>query len=115
MEPLWEQVAYGDHCMHGTAIGTPGGADLMCGPCEMGMTHLTPATFAWSRLKAIKDNYVVSVGSWSRCSTSAVSGVQNLGDGVLLATEVRYEDGFDWFDPAEWPTWEHAADCPSCG
>ena len=38
MESLREQILYGDHCMHGTAIGTPGGADLMCGYCEDGMT-----------------------------------------------------------------------------
>lgn len=35
-EELWEQVAYGDHCKHGTSIGTPGGADLMCQWCELG-------------------------------------------------------------------------------
>jgi hypothetical protein len=30
----------GGHCVHGTAIGTPGGADLMCGACEDERTNL---------------------------------------------------------------------------
>lgn len=38
MESLQDQIEYGRHCMHGTNIGTPGGADLMCGNCEMGWT-----------------------------------------------------------------------------
>lgn len=36
-ESIAEQMEYGDHCKHGTNIGTPGGADLMCHWCEMGM------------------------------------------------------------------------------
>lgn len=38
-ESDWEQQAYGNHCMHGTAVGTPSGADFMCGWCEDGYTH----------------------------------------------------------------------------
>ena len=41
-ESIWEQVVYGDRCMHGTPIGTPGGADLMCGYCEDGYTTWVP-------------------------------------------------------------------------
>lgn len=26
----------GNYCKHGTYIGTPGGADFMCGACEAG-------------------------------------------------------------------------------
>ena len=40
MESLQEQIEYGDRCIHGTNIGTPGGADLMCGACEEGLTTL---------------------------------------------------------------------------
>jgi hypothetical protein len=29
-------TSYGDVCRHGTYIGTPGGADFMCGWCEDG-------------------------------------------------------------------------------
>lgn len=36
-ESVQEQIEYGDHCRHGVAVGTPGGADLMCHYCEMGM------------------------------------------------------------------------------
>ena len=36
-ESLNEQIEYGIHCQHGTALGTPGGADLMCGLCEDGL------------------------------------------------------------------------------
>jgi hypothetical protein len=36
MESEREQLLYGDHCIHGTAIGTPGGADFLCGLCEDG-------------------------------------------------------------------------------
>lgn len=36
-ESIEDQMYYGDHCKHGTNIGTPGGADLMCHWCEMGM------------------------------------------------------------------------------
>ena len=45
MESLREQVEYGNYCIHGTNIGTPGGADLMCGACEDGYTvlHQCPA------------------------------------------------------------------------
>lgn len=43
MESLREQIEYGGHCSpHGTAIGTPGGADLMCGLCEQGLTRWVP-------------------------------------------------------------------------
>lgn len=38
METLQDQIEYGRHCVHGTNIGTPGGADLLCGDCEMGWT-----------------------------------------------------------------------------
>ena len=113
MEPLWEQVAFGDHCIHGTAVGTPGGADLLCGMCEMGMTHLTPVTVAYERLRAIKDNVVVSTTAWKRTSANAESHVQALGDSAFLVTEVRTEPGFDWFDPSE-QDFDHAVDCPSC-
>ena len=45
METLAEQIEYGDHCIHGVNIGTPGGADLMCGLCEDGcnMLHDDPS------------------------------------------------------------------------
>lgn len=36
-EELYEQIAYGDYCRHGVALGTPGGADLICGYCEAGL------------------------------------------------------------------------------
>ena len=35
-ETVEEQMEYGSFCKHGTNIGTPGGADLMCFHCEMG-------------------------------------------------------------------------------
>lgn len=34
MESDREQLEYGRYCMHGTNVGTPGGADFMCGLCE---------------------------------------------------------------------------------
>jgi len=38
-ETLQEQIEYGSRCKpHGVPLGTPGGADLMCGLCESGMT-----------------------------------------------------------------------------
>lgn len=37
METAQEQAATGGHCVHGTATGTPGGIDLMCGLCEAGL------------------------------------------------------------------------------
>ena len=37
MESEREQLLYGNHCIHGTATGTAGGADFMCGLCEDGM------------------------------------------------------------------------------
>lgn len=36
-ESLNEQIQYGMRCQHGTSLGTPGGADLMCGYCEDGL------------------------------------------------------------------------------
>ena len=36
METAQEQAHYGGRCIHGTATGTPGGADLMCQLCELG-------------------------------------------------------------------------------
>ena len=39
METVEEQMEYGDHCVHGTNVGTPGGADLMCQLCELGLTE----------------------------------------------------------------------------
>lgn len=42
METIREQIAMGRHCVHGTAVGTPGGADLMCGRCEDGATRWVP-------------------------------------------------------------------------
>ena len=39
MESVAEQIEYGiDICIHGRNLGTPGGADLMCGDCEAGFT-----------------------------------------------------------------------------
>ena len=38
-ETVEEQMEYGSYCMHGRNLGTPGGADLMCGDCEAGYTH----------------------------------------------------------------------------
>ena len=38
MESVQEQLEYGDSCMHGTGIGTSGGADLMCHLCESWLT-----------------------------------------------------------------------------
>jgi len=38
MESLQEQIEYGDHCVHGNAIGTPSGYDILCGRCENGET-----------------------------------------------------------------------------
>ena len=37
MESLHEQIEYGSWCQHGQPLGTPGGADLMCGYCEDGL------------------------------------------------------------------------------
>lgn len=38
MESIEEQIEYGDYCQpHGNPVGTPGGADIMCQLCEMGM------------------------------------------------------------------------------
>lgn len=42
MESLQEQIEYGGHCIHGTNVGTPGGADLMCGLCEQGLDQWVP-------------------------------------------------------------------------
>ena len=39
MESLQEQIEYGRWCEHGQPLGTPGGADLMCGYCESGLTE----------------------------------------------------------------------------
>lgn len=36
-ESIHEQMEYGSRCRHGVNLGTPGGADLMCGYCEMGL------------------------------------------------------------------------------
>lgn len=38
MESIREQIEYGTRCVHGIPLGTPGGADLMCGLCEDGLT-----------------------------------------------------------------------------
>jgi len=38
-ETVEEQMEYGTLCVHGRNLGTPGGADLMCGWCEDGYTH----------------------------------------------------------------------------
>ena len=36
-----EQLDYGTiTCVHGMNLGTPGGADFMCGMCESGITNL---------------------------------------------------------------------------
>ena len=34
----------GDHCIHGTYIGTPSGADYICGFCEDGLTRRVSRT-----------------------------------------------------------------------
>lgn len=41
-ETAQEQAHYGGRCMHGNAVGTPGGADLMCPLCEDGATTFVP-------------------------------------------------------------------------
>lgn len=38
-ETIEEQIEYGNRCEpHGNPTGTPGGADIMCSQCEMGLT-----------------------------------------------------------------------------
>jgi hypothetical protein len=38
-ETVQEQIEYGNRCTpHGNPVGTPGGADIMCHECEMGLT-----------------------------------------------------------------------------
>ena len=49
-EELWEQVIYGRHCVHGTPVGTPGGADLMCGLCEDGLDRWVDDTWTEHRV-----------------------------------------------------------------
>jgi len=39
MESEREQLQYGSTCKHGTSLGTPGGADFMCGYCESGFDY----------------------------------------------------------------------------
>ncbi len=40
MESEREQLMYGDRCTpHGHQVGTPSGADFMCGLCEAGLTR----------------------------------------------------------------------------
>lgn len=42
METIQEQIEYGSFCKHGTALGTPGGADIMCQLCEIGLDTWVP-------------------------------------------------------------------------
>lgn len=41
----------GDHCIHGTYVGTPGGGDYLCGLCEEGWTYWVKAP--WYQLGAV--------------------------------------------------------------
>lgn len=61
-EELWEQVIYGDHCVHGTPIGTPGGADLMCMWCEDGYTHWLDDT--WTQYTWYLRAFNSATGEW---------------------------------------------------
>ncbi len=48
-ETVEEQIEYGDHCEpHGNPVGTPGGADVMCQLCELGLTDDEPETEKWT-------------------------------------------------------------------
>jgi len=73
MESIEEQVRYGGHCVHGTAIGTPGGADLMCGACEEGYTNLIDCKncdwTAWTEREAVHVLHLP--GNWLRDKVAA--------------------------------------------
>ena len=73
MESIEEQVRYGGHCVHGTAIGTPGGADLMCGACEDGYTNLIDCKncdwTAWTEREAVHVLHLS--GNWLRDKVAA--------------------------------------------
>lgn len=84
MESLQDQITYGRHCVHGVPVGTPGGADLMCGYCEDGdvwwvespryglfietiSTGLTSGAVAeWSDPLTADDEYIAR--AWARIS-----------------------------------------------
>ncbi len=60
MESLAEQVEYGHRCMHGTPLGTPGGADLMCGLCEDGLTEwVDDPQYALSFTYGERDQFII--------------------------------------------------------
>lgn len=54
---------FGEYCRHGKYIGTPGGADFMCGFCEEGWTDEEYAEYVRERMdervrKALRDAYL---------------------------------------------------------
>lgn len=61
MESVAEQIEYGMNiCIHGRNLGTPGGADLMCGDCEAGFTSRQVCTNCTSTMWLQHGQRVVS-------------------------------------------------------
>jgi len=91
MESLREQILYGDHCMHGTAIGTPMGADLMCGWCEDGYTKWVD-DIGYTLWFKFDDNDRDTSVTWTKVSSWRASNPPAIGD-----IHARRSVG-SWFD-----------------
>jgi hypothetical protein len=103
-EELWEQVIYGRHCVHGTPVGTPGGADLMCGLCEDGLDRWVDDTWTeyrvWSAVLNTATGKVsepgllrsgmdcrVSLDEWAFWDDLGRRGMEHDGTILLIGTQ----------------------------
>lgn len=114
MESLQEQIEYGSYCVHGTALGTPGGADLMCGLCEEGWTWwvespryglfietastrgITGALVEWSDPEAADDQYLADIERNIRYWADEVAETPDPHDFQFVVKRTR--SGY-WDDP----------------
>jgi len=98
MESLQEQIEYGTWCMHGQPLGTPCGADLMCGLCEDGLTHWVEDPYLTLELTLDGARHRPNTGWW-------LSTIQN-PEGNLRAL-AKFKAGLVF-----WSDLAREADCP---
>lgn len=114
MESIREQIEYGSRCVHGTALGTPGGADLMCGACEDGLTWwvespryglfletvstrgITGALVEWSDPETADDDYLAEIERHIRWWADTVAETDDPSDFRFVVRRTR--NGY-WDEP----------------
>lgn len=101
-ESIWEQMAYGDHCVHGTSIGTPSGADLMCGLCESNLTAWVDDPAYELRLRVSGTTIPLRSAVWRESQIGLADVGQRVGQAIVNAFRFLRVATIDISNDVEW-------------